>query len=264
MTGPWRAWAAAASLGARTVLAEPALLAGQFGIFWALAVSYAAVFRALSPAALAGLGLSPDRLTWYFAVTEAVFFSAGPAFRELQADLQAGAVEALLLRPVPFWSLRLAEWMGRYAMRLALLGPAFCALAWVLTGRWSLPAATLARLLPALLLSGLIALSAQLVIGCAALWLGPTDPLNWLWQKLLFLLGALWWPLALYPSWVGRIAWLTPAPAVFSASGDQTLPAGAAGFPAHLAHQVLWAVLAVLAAAGAAAAVRRRIGREGA
>ncbi len=40
------------------------------------------------------------------------------------------------------------------------------------------------------------------------------DPFNWIWEKLLFILGGLILPLAIYPRWIQKIAYYTPFPAI--------------------------------------------------
>jgi ABC-2 type transport system permease protein len=62
--------------------------------------------------------------------------------------------------------------------------------------------------------------------GLTAFWLGDVTPLFWVWQKLLFILGGLMLPLAIYPEWLQRVAWLTPFPSLLAGPAEFMIGAG--------------------------------------
>src|SRR5690606_28143919 len=68
-------------------------------------------------------------------------------------------------------------------------------------------------------LAGSVGLLFRIAIGFFAFWLLQVEPVHWVWEKLLFTLGGLMLPLAVYPSWLQNIARFTPFPAIL---GDRS------------------------------------------
>ena len=97
------------------------------------------------------------------------------------------------------------------------------------------------------------------MLGASCLWLKQAEPVFWIWQKCLFLLGALLWPLALYPAAVRYFAWMTPFPAIIAAPAQWGLPGGGWGLAAALVHQAFWCVAVVYLTARVGNAVLRAI-----
>jgi ABC-2 type transport system permease protein len=79
----------------------------------------------------------------------------------------------------------------------------------------------------------------QLAIGLAAVWAGAAAPLFWIWQKLLFVLGGMLIPLALYPEPLRTVARASPFAAMLFVPGSLALDAEAARAPLF-AEQLLW------------------------
>ena len=95
------ALAAFARLGWREAAADRAGLFGRSVLFSIPVLVFAAIWRATP---LDGLVHDADRLTWYVTVTEAIVFSVGYVFREIETDIGSGAIEAALTRPLPtYW-----------------------------------------------------------------------------------------------------------------------------------------------------------------
>jgi ABC-2 type transport system permease protein len=53
-----------------------------------------------------------------------------------------------------------------------------------------------------------------MMIGLSAFWLQTVDPLFWIWEKMLFMLGGLMLPLTIYPQWIQTVAYATPFPVI--------------------------------------------------
>jgi ABC-2 type transport system permease protein len=227
-------------------------------LFWALIISYGAVLRVVAPADLARMGLTPVQLVWYMVVSEMVV-SFGPSyFLEIQEEIRDGAIEIMLLRPVDFWHVKLANWFGQDVLRFTFLMPFCMGLGYFLSGAWGWSLPRLGLLLALMLGGGFLIVCANLIIGCLAVWIGESRPVYWLWSKLVFLLGTLLWPLVFYPAWMQRAAWVTPFPAMLSVPGNLALGEGHAAILRQSGYQVLWLVLMLFACRLAAMAVRRR------
>lgn len=240
----------AARLGFRQALDEKLALLGSLLIYAAIIVSYSGVIRAIPARELAAHGLAVPDLIWYLGLTEFVLFCSSTfQVRELQHDIQSGRIDLALTRPCPLWVLRLGEGGGQFVARLLILLAPCLALTSILAGEFRLGPQQLAGQIFSTLLACPLLVSAYFMIGASSFWIKDAGPVFWIWQKSLFLLGGLLWPLALYPPLLGRLVWLTPFPAVLAAPAQWGQPVGAAALAGACLHQALWGVLFLLAAA---------------
>ncbi len=253
-------FAEAARLGFKHTLGERLLLFGSFLIHGAVILTYAAVFRAVGAASLAGFGLSQANLIWYMGVTELVLFCTPTfQFREFQHEIRSGEIDLLLVRPCPLWIVKLGDGAGRFWARLLVLAVPCLALTGFIAGG-SFPG--FGRMLGALLSAGLASplLTAFLfMLGASCLWVRHAEPVYWIWHKFLFLFGGLLWPLALYPAAVRHFAWVTPFPAMIATPAQWGLPGGGWWLAAAFLHQLFWVAAIVLITARVGNAMLRTI-----
>lgn len=250
---------AALRIGIKGMLAEPLVLLGSFVIYAALVVAYGNVFRGIPADDLARYHLSLSEMIWYFGATEFVLFcSSLSQFKDVQYDIQNDRIHLSLLRPCPHWIVRLGEWSGQSIARfLVLVVPSF-ALVSVMAGGSHAGAVRFFGLLMGLPLGVFILLCSNFVIGVSCLWLKQADPFFWVWQKLLFVLGALLWPLAIYPPLLRSSAWLTPFPSVLAVPAQWLLDSDVLLLAAGFGHQLFWALIMI----GVTAAVNRAMLRS--
>jgi ABC-2 type transport system permease protein len=67
---------------------------------------------------------------------------------------------------------------------------------------------------------GLLSLLCNATIGLSAFWIVDASPVQWVWQKSSFVLGGLFVPLSLYPSWLRTLALMTPFSALLHGPGS--------------------------------------------
>jgi len=200
------------------------------------------------------------QLAWYIGITEFVTFCAPPFhFKELQHEIQSDQIHLALLRPCPVWVIKLGEWGGRYVGRCLVLAVPGFALTYFTAGQSGLGLGALLGVVVSLPLAGMMLLAINFLIGASCLWLKQAEPAHWIVQKSLFLLGALLWPLALYPAVMSKLVWLTPFPAILAVPGDWAVTDDAATHIGGFLHQMFWFGLFVLLVAAMNRAVLRRI-----
>lgn len=227
------------------------------GIFWSL-------WRA-TPLAELGVGaLDPKRLVAYLAVTEWIAFAVSLPYREVETDIQSGAIETRMLRPFPYGLTMLAIWSGEAAYRLIVLGVAGVVAVLYATGSIALTPASAALVALAGALGALLVLLWHLPIGHTAAWLGISAPIFWIWQKLLFVLGGLIIPLTIYPPALGAVAKASPFAAMLFAPGSLMLDATWPHAATVLTLQLLWLAVSAFAAAAVERAAQRRVFEHGA
>ena len=238
-----------------TLLGHSMLYVIVMAIFWSL-------WAATPVHELRGWTPTREELLWYLAVTEWIAFAGGARYREVEAEITSGAIESALLRPLPHGLATLARWSGNTACFMTVLAVVAVATAWVLTGRTP-PHALLAPLVGlSAALALLLILLCQLQIGYVAVWFGVSGPVFWIWQKLLFVLGGLQFPLLLYPDLLRRVAESSPFAAMLFAPGSLLLE-GSAGVVRLFAGQLLWLAIVGAMTVAVGRPVTARLARTG-
>ncbi len=166
-------------------------------------------------AAKAGIvSYNPEQLLWYIAFNEWILVSLPDIQDEMEKDLRSGRLAYLLPRPISYLGSTFAEALGTLSVNLLVLGGVTFAFTWWQVG--ALPFASSGLLVASVfgLLAGIVAILFQMTIGISAFWLHDVNPIYWIWEKLLFMLGGLMLPLAVYPAWMQTLAAWTPFPAI--------------------------------------------------
>ncbi|HMC51909.1 MAG TPA: ABC-2 family transporter protein, partial [Acidimicrobiales bacterium] len=170
-------------------------------------------------------------------------------------DIASGAVAVELLRPASLLGVRVATEVGRCLPRLAgcaLIGAVLAAL----TGGQPPRSAALVLAAPSLVLAVSCNLVAQHAFAGVAFWIRDARSTWFLYQKLVFVLGAMLLPLQVLPGWLHTTAaWL---PFVAMAYAPARLASGHLE-PGLLGMQLGWLIVLAGAAWAVFAAGERRL-----
>jgi ABC-2 type transport system permease protein len=249
-----RAYWAFATIAVRQRLGERATLASRAAFLGLLVLIYDRLWRAVLPAgAAASTAAGPTEYVWYLAITEWITLAPPWLHLDIERDVRSGEVVCQLTRPLPYVGAKLAEAMGTLALNVLVLGVAAIGFAYVLSGGLPRDPRGLWLALPLGALASMLAVLFRALIGLSAFWIVDSSPLNWVWQKAMFLLGGLFVPLDLYPDWLRALASATPFAAMLYEPGRCAF-----GFdPARAAH-AFGVLLGWTAAALAAVAIVHR------
>jgi ABC-2 type transport system permease protein len=201
-------------------------------------------------------GYSGTQLTWYLFYSEAAVTALNPRQIEMTGDdIAAGTVAVELLRPASVVGLRVASELGRCLPKLAASVVVGSLLAFLASGAPTDPGSL--GLTPiSLVLAVACNLTAQHAVAGIAFWIRDARSTWFLYQKLVFLLGAMLIPLQVLPGWLQAVARVLPflsmayAPARLAAGFDE---------PSLLLVQAGWLVVLSAAAAGVFRAGERRL-----
>lgn len=158
--------------------------------------------------------LHPNQLLWYIALNEWVLISLPNIHIEIEQDLRSGKLAYLLPRPISYLNSIFFEGLGTLTINLLVLGIVTFLFTWWQIGNFPFDVPSLIILLALGILAGSVGVIFQMLVGISAFWLQEVSPFNWIWEKLLFALGGLILPLAVYPLWIQKIAQFTPFPAI--------------------------------------------------
>jgi ABC-2 type transport system permease protein len=218
-------YAAVASLSFRQRLEERAALYGRVIFYFIILLTYSRLWQAVfgdsggagSSVPIQG-GQNAASYVWYLAVTEWIVLSQPTIWQDIEADVRSGDVAYQLSRPISYAGVRLAEACGDLGLRMLVLGASGLVFARLLSGEWP-STQGLELAVPVAVLASVVLLLAHLAIGLSAFWIDDCTSVYLVWQKLMFVLGGLMLPLAIYPDWFRTFASYTPFAAILFGPG---------------------------------------------
>jgi ABC-type uncharacterized transport system permease subunit len=198
-----------ARIGAVATLSARAILLGR-ALFYLLVMLILARFWDAVAADSAGHTMPlPSGIVLYVGIAEWITLSVPAIHLRLEDDIRSRAIEAHLLRPMPYLLGRISETIGGMSVRLGVLGLAGVA-ALLAFSRSGPPVCAWALIVVLALLGGIVNILLVAIVGLSAFWVRRCLAAYLIMQKLTFLLGGLFAPLTLYPTWLARIAEVSP------------------------------------------------------
>lgn len=252
-------------LGVRRNFANWPILMGRALFYLIAVVVLTGLWDKVAAQRLAGTlasSLPPGGLTLYFGATEWIMLSITAIHLRLEDDIRFGFLEPQLLRPKPYLLQKIAEALGDTLARMLGIGAA-ALLALLLSHRAAPPPIAFVYVALLGMFGAAIGVLLYAIVGLCAFWVRRVLPPYLIMQKSLFLLGGLFAPISLYPSWFYHVAVATPFAANLFLAGNQMIAPSVRGFAEALASQIAWlAILAALIALLWRAALRKVL-REG-
>ncbi len=217
------------------------LMFGSFLTYGAIMLLYAGVIKNIPAADLARFSFGAADMIWYLGTAEfMVFMTPSWCFKELQNDIVLGQIHLAALRPISPALIRIGTWAGEAAARAVVLFFPYLALMAVLTGTFPFSVFSMLGLLASLPLAILLIVCGWYFVGATCFWFIQSEPAFWVWQKCMFLLGAMLWPLSFYPAWLQTVSWASPFPAMVSIGARWTLAGPWAVYAFAFLHQIVW------------------------
>jgi ABC-2 type transport system permease protein len=250
-------------ISARNQLAYlPAFLARN--LFFVLVVFiFASLWRAIYADRPLLAGRTMTQVLWYLTLTEVVELSKTNVYMTIQEEVKDGTIAYTLTRPFSYIVYYFFQAMGQNLVKMGpmlveafLLGTIF---AGVLPGYF--------RAIPFgifLIVGGLGVVTLwQIIIGLLAFWFEEVSPFYWIMQKLVFIIGGMFFPIDLFPEWLQGIS--KASPFAFSAywPAITIVDFSFSSFYTCLLGQVGYSILLLLAAAGLYGAAVRKVHVQG-
>lgn len=192
-------------------LAYPADLASRsltIALFmWMFVQLWRATYRSAGQETIAGLTLR-DTL-WYLMMAETIVLSKPRLSRTIAEAVKSGEIAYLLNRPYSFLLYQASVGVGDSLLRLALNALTGGALVWATVGPPPDPRGWL-LVLPAIALAWTIDFCIAAMIGLIAFVTEETVAFEWIYGKLMLILGGVLIPLDFFPAWLRSIALAMP------------------------------------------------------
>jgi ABC-2 type transport system permease protein len=150
-------------------------------------------------------GLTMNDTMWYLLLAETLELGRPRLARVISQQVKDGSIAYLLNKPYDFLLYQLASGLGESLPRMGMLFILGGALVWAIAG--SPPAlVNWPFALIALVGAWLLHFCVNCLIGLAAFVGEEVAPFEWIYQKMVFILGGMLVPLDFYPVWLQTVA----------------------------------------------------------
>ena len=201
---------------------------------------WSATYRSSGQTTLAGLTLR-DTL-WYLMMAETIVLSKPRLSRSIATAVKDGSIAYLLNKPYNFLLYQASIGLGDSLMHLVFNLLFGGAITWWMVGpppsAWGWP-----MVLAALVLGWLIDFCFMALIGLAAFVAEEVNAFEWIYQKILFILGGMLIPLDFFPDWLRQAAQALPFAATIYGPAKLFIQPGWDRFAGLMLTQVFWLAL---------------------
>lgn len=151
-----------------------------------------------------------SQLLWYVALNQWILIAIPRIDRNIQSDYESGRLEGYLTQPISYLGYTISDALGSFMMNFLGLATITTIAIFFLGANFDFSILQWFCFIILGFVSGLLGIVFLSVIGLFVFWLNETDPISWVWEKLLFALGGLILPLSFYPDFLHEIARFTP------------------------------------------------------
>jgi len=194
-------------------LAYPADLLGH-GLsiiiyLWVFIFLWRTTYRVMGASGGSISGLTIDQTIWYLMLAETLMLSKPRLYRVISTAVKDGSVAYMLNKPYNFLLYHFSTGLGDTLTNMIFNLLAGGALVWLMQSpppdAWGWPLVLLT-----MILAWTIDFCFAALIGLAAFVVEEVAAFDWIYQKLLFILGGMLIPLDFFPGWLRSISQASP------------------------------------------------------
>ena len=209
---------------------------------WVFIFLWRTTYRAMgvSDGSIAGLTLS--QTIWYLMLAETLLLSKPRLARLISAGVKDGSVAYLLNKPYNFliyhFSVGLSDSLVNMVFNLLAGGTVVWIMETPPPEAWGWP-----MVLLTMILAWMIDFCFAALIGLAAFIVEDVSAFDWIYQKLLFILGGMLIPLDFFPDWLRYISQVSPFAFTIYGPARLFIEPGLERFGTLLVGQLVWLVV---------------------
>lgn len=157
-------------------------------------------------------GYTKTQMIWYVMITEMMWFGSRSATvsRQAATDVRGGNIAYHINKPYHYTLYVLAKYTGEWSVRLPMYAVISAAMGVLMIG--TIPDISIAGLIAGVLsLTFGVTINAvfKLSISLFSFWIEDSNPFQWLYDKLLLIVGAIF-PIEIFPEFLQPVFKLTP------------------------------------------------------
>jgi ABC-2 type transport system permease protein len=187
-------------------------------------------------------GLTYQETLWYLMLAETIVLSKPRLSTTIAEAVKDGSVAYLLNKPYNFLLYQISIGLGDSVMQMVFNALTGGAIVWLLVGPppalWGWP-----LVLVAVIAAWLIDFCIAAIIGLAAFVTEEVSAFEWIYQKIMFILGGLLIPLDFYPDWLRTMALSLPFAYTIYGPARLFVDPSLTRFAMLLVGQVAWLVV---------------------
>lgn len=192
-------------------------------------------------------GFTINMMVWYLVMTESIVVSPGRVLEDIGDEIQSGNIAQNLNKPYNYILFTYASTMGRTLLKFFVTLGVASLVAFIFIGGFDINFKTLPIVAIAVFLALTLHFAMMALLGVLAFWIEDAKGTNFVYNKIIFVLGGMLLPLEIFPQWLANIGKVLPFsyvayhPAKLWVKFDWSLVADV------LLKQIMWiAIMAVL------------------
>jgi ABC-2 type transport system permease protein len=183
-------------------------------------------------------------ILFYFLLT---LFSLRYIARKIMEDVQTGSVEVIFTKPISYLSYRMWSQVGFGIYSFLIVTVVTIPILMVIVG---VPVTMTAPLfiptaLLTLILGCVLSLLLSTLVGLSAFWIEDANPVFWIIDKSVMILGGSYLPIALFPPLMYKLSIYSPFGAIYFIT-HSVYPSWRTEWPLLIAIQICWIIVMAL------------------
>ncbi len=144
-------------------------------------------------------------LLYYLAITESIEMSKVYVHNQISVEIKSGAVAYQLLRPISYIFFHISSAFGEIFIKniITLIIGFICA--FIVSGFKTINFMNVILSIPIIYAAIILNLLFMILIGIFSFYIEETEPIYWIYQKLIFIVGGLFVPLEFFPPIILKI-----------------------------------------------------------
>lgn len=155
-------------------------------------------------------GYSFAEMIWYFMFAEVIVLSHPHVQIRIDSEVKQGAIAYALTKPYSYVVYHYFVYLAEVLIRSAVNITIGCTIVGLMVGQSPVNAYSIPHLAVSLVLSSALDFCISMSIGLLAFWIEDTRSIQFIYQKVLFVLGGMLLPIEVFPLFIQRMAHLLP------------------------------------------------------